>query len=42
MENTGCGTDAAREIQIREDREFLGYSAAVVNQWEARVLEKTR
>ena len=31
MENTGCGTDAAREIQIWEDREFLGYSVAVVD-----------
>jgi hypothetical protein len=42
MENTGCGTDAAREIQIWEDREFLGYSVAVVGEWEARVLEQKK
>jgi hypothetical protein len=40
MENTGCGTDAAREIQIWEDREFLGYSVAVVGEWEARLLRR--
>jgi hypothetical protein len=38
MENTGRGTNAAREIQIWEDREFLGYSVAVVGEWEARLL----